>query len=1126
MARTLVTLLALCLTALVPAAAAGQDPPLAEPPVPAVAPEPPPEPPAAGLDQAGVRELAPELYYLKDDAGRLVPVPGFRYRDFLELFRIKEGLGGPAAPPPAVLESVVATIDARDLRAGATSCPVEVTARVRQSRGGWAMVPLGLGQVLLDGPPRHEGPGRLVVDADPDGGGYRCWFESPAAAGADLQHIVTLQGRLPVEIGVGRESFAVRLPLAVASRLELQTPRENPRVDLRPAGGGRVETVAADPGSLVTITGVSGDVRIRLEQAVGGQAALAAEADCRSVVRIDGRTAAITARLALANLDPKTRDVRIRLPRQAQLRRVGGDGSLLAEATGAAADAGTVAVAIEPDDQGRATIELDCERPIDAAGSTPVDPLGFAVAGIEAWRQRGRTSLVIDGDWQVTWEDVPGIRRIDPPAGEREPGLVAAFAYDAQPASLPLQIRPRRSRVVIEPEYRYEVAKSRITLEASLRVAVRGAPVGSVTLTLEPGWSLGDVGPAGVVDAAGVRSEAGRITVPLLQPLTGDAVIEIEAVREIDPAAERLAWRLPVPKADLVGPAAVVVSSNAEIELLPDAAGISGLVRQTSSALRPAASDTIALVYRLDAAEGSFAASRRFLPRRVEAVVTGQVAADERQIEVAQTIRLDVLHVPLEFLELSLAREVVESGSFEIRQAGELIEALDIVTTSESDSAGRPLVLVRALLPVPLLGRGEVLIRYRLATPSIPAEATAAVDVPLPLPVTGGGGDTGVTVRQSLSIEESPALAIVPRGDAWRRDVTGQTAGSRSWSTSQPRQVLPLAISARTREAVGVTVIEAAWLRTRLFPDSREDTATYVVLPAEPQLAVQLPLVAQASSVEARLDGSPVALQARGDGSYAIDMTPPGPGGRLLEIRTVAPWGGTIAGLGLPWPMPLEPPAFPEDVIQRRFSWELAVLPGDHIVGMPNRWTGQQTWAWQGFGWARQPTVESAELAGWIAATLGRPAVSVAAPAWPVQDRRAVYAGIGPPGRAAAWVVPTWVIVLAASGLSLTLGLTMLAVPAWRTTAAVLGLVGCGTILAAALPDLTPLVAQAAAPGAVLAALAAVLRDGGRTVRIRSGRPVVGSPSSLTRTAAPTASLVVASSIEAGPRATAGRETS
>jgi hypothetical protein len=108
MERIRAILLAVLVPVLLGAAAAGQEPL-------ATAADAPPQPaatrPEAGLPE--VRELSPELYYLKDESGRLVPVPGFGYRDFLELFRIKEGLGGPALPPPAILESVVVRIDAR-----------------------------------------------------------------------------------------------------------------------------------------------------------------------------------------------------------------------------------------------------------------------------------------------------------------------------------------------------------------------------------------------------------------------------------------------------------------------------------------------------------------------------------------------------------------------------------------------------------------------------------------------------------------------------------------------------------------------------------------------------------------------------------------------------------------------------------------------------------------------------------------------------------------------------------------------------------------------------------------------------------------------------------------------------
>jgi len=1080
------------------AVAAGQDPPVSPP--------------------QAVREVAPELFYLKDESGRLVPVPGFRYRDFLDLFRIKEGLGGAAAPPRAVLESVVVEIDARRVAAGDASCPVTVTAQVRQSRAGWAMVPLGLGHLFLEGPPQHDGPGRMLVDADPERGGYRCWFEPPSDAGDDLQHSVVLAGRMPVTASAAWDSFLLRLPAAVASRLEVRSARRQPRVELRPASAGRVETAAAEGGSLVTITGLSGEVSIRVEASDATAAtAGAAEADCQSLVRIDGRTAVTEATVSLAGMPPGTRQLRVTLPPRARLRRVGGDAAAGAERAGGPADVAMLSVETGAD--GRASIELECERPIEPSGSGTVDPLGFAVAGIEPWRQRGRASLFVEGDWQATWEDVAGVRRVDPPPGERGVGFVAAFAYDAQPASLPLQIRPRLSRVVIEPEYRYDVSAVRVGLQARLRVAVRGAPIGTLSLGLDPAWIVGDVGPAGLVDSAGVRSEAGRVTIPFLQPLAGDAVVEIEAALEIDPSADRVAWRLPVPRADLVGPAAVLVASDSAIELLPDPTGTTGLVRQTSSSVDPGDADSIAAVYRLDAPEGAFAATRRFLQRRVEAVSSGRIVVDDAGIDVVQAIRLDVLHVPLEFLDLSLSGEVVDAGALEIRQGGTLIEALAIEVTGETDSAGRPLARVKAPLPQPLLGRGEVSVRYRLPMPPIPAEATAAVDVPLPLPAVSG------TLRQTVSIEEPKNLTVVPRGDAWRRDVAIQPGAGRSWSATKPRDMLPLAISARSRETAGVTVIEAAWLQTRLFADTREDSFAYVISPAAAQVEVRLPAAGSATSIEARLDGAAVSLDGRGDEAYAIDMTT-GQGRRLLEIRVVSAWGGNVAGLGLPWPLRLAPPAFAADVIQRRFAWEVGVIRGDHVLAAPHHWTSQQRWVWRGYGWGREPVVSSADLAAWLAETIGRPAVAgaVSPASWPLHESRAVYAGIGPPGEATAWVVPTWLLVLVASGLTLAVGLAMVSRPAWRRPVAVLALATGAIVSAAAFPNAAPLFVQAAVPGVVLATLAAMLRRLDRPASRRSPRPALASASSLTRSAAAPEPLLVASSLEATRHSPAGRD--
>ena len=95
---------------------------------------------------------------------------------------------------------------------------------------------------------------------------------------------------------------------------------------------------------------------------------------------------------------------------------------------------------------------------------------------------------------------------------------------------------------------------------------------------------------------------------------------------------------------------------------------------------------------------------------------------------------------------------------------------------------------------------------------------------------------------------------------------TGYGCGGRAWSVPKPTNLLPLALSARAREAAGITVVEAAWLRTRLFPDRREDVAAYVVAPAERQIEITLPATPAPSVVEVQVDGSPVPQVARDDG--------------------------------------------------------------------------------------------------------------------------------------------------------------------------------------------------------------------------------------------------------------------
>ena len=142
-----------------------------------------------------------------------------------------------------------------------------------------------------------------------------------------------------------------------------------------------------------------------------------------------------------------------------------------------------------------------------------------------------------------------------------------------------------------------DLGATRIALDARLRVSVRGAPVSRIVVGLE-GWGIDEVEPAGLVDTAAISGESSALSIPFQQPLSGDALVEIRCGRSIDRSQERIGWKMPVPRADLVGPASVVILSDSDIEVIPDTEAIRGLVRQVVPAPNRDDGDRMALAYR------------------------------------------------------------------------------------------------------------------------------------------------------------------------------------------------------------------------------------------------------------------------------------------------------------------------------------------------------------------------------------------------------------------------------------------------------------------------------------------------------------------------------------------------
>lgn len=1073
-----------------------------------------------------VEEVRPELFYLKTGSGGLVPVPGFRYEDFVDMLRLKEGLPRGPRPPSAVLTSVEldGTID------GAV-CRATVELRVSQTEAGWASVPVGLSSMRFTKGPVHKGPGKflLEVDTDPVPGdrppGYRAWFEGSAGG----QHVVRLEGTLPVERSAVQEAIMIDMPRATASRAVLATRMSDPVVGVSPAGGdpARIEPDGKEGGSRVELVGLAGPTRIRL--AAAGAAVqvegAAPQAVGEVIVRIDGRRAVSDVTLSLASLPADARSVRVRLPKLATVTRVEPPTAVV-ETAGTASDP-EVLFNVERSPSGEAVVRFECETPVDASGGTPLEALAFRVDGIPDWRQWGRVSVVVSGDWQIAWGAAAGSRRVDPPKALVEgEGCVGAFEYDAQPARLPVRVTPLGSRVVVEPEYRYAVGGSRIELDARLKVSVRGAPVAGIELALE-GWGIDDVGPSNLVDTAGLTGESGRLTIPFLKPLSGNATVELRAARFIGRGEERVKWTLPVPKADLVGPAVVEIVSDRDIELVPDTSGIKGLVRQitASSAPRdpelqsPVSRDAQALAYRLDGTVGTFEATRRFLPRRVDASVSTRVVVDRSDIVVDETLRFDVAHVPLESVSLVVPRGVFESGGLEIRQNEQLLTPISdgrergspAEDAGEEDDSKPSSLTLQVPLASPLLGTGELRLRYSAKTPDVPDEASVPEDLPIVLPA-----DVRVA-RQSFAAESQAGIAVDVRGEQWKRDAaSGMTTSARSWTSAKPQDAVPMALSAERQTASASSIVEAAWFETRLLPDRREDLFRYRIETAAPSIAVTLPSSSlpagtTAGAIEVRLDGRSIAGEVQPGGRLVVDLSGGGTsGGHLLEIDRVQPRQGLFE------PLVLDAPQFGERTIQRRFYWEVRLESNDHVIVPPGRWTSQQRWVWSALGLVRQPIVSRETLGRWLAGNLvpqkgSREPQTVP----PVAERRFVYSGVGWPGREQAWLAPTWLVVLCVSGPVLLASLLAIYRPAVRNAPMAIATAAALVAVSVLVPDQIPLLAQGAIPGLVLAVLAGGLRAAFRSERVRAApnyqQSVIISGGS-TRTTAPAPVVAAADS--------------
>lgn len=1126
------------------AAPARGDPPATPQAAPAASPRAPaaanasgtvaPAAPIAASTAERTSEVKPEVYYVRDKEGRLVPVPGFSYEDFVRYYRLKEKLDRPEPAPRFGLEQMTLTGESRGDR-------VELTAvfKLLLNDADWVRVPLRLNQCVLRGTAEFKGAGEEFLQFDPVADGYVCWIRSAAHSECEL----TLHLLAPVANSAEESRLELNAPHAAVSQLTLHVSAAGAIADASP-GLAPPEVMPAHPpaaGSDISVLGVGGDCWLswRGPDQPLAQLSSALEVTGAVLMRIDGRSVNSDATLTVRSFGAEFDRLHIRLPRGAEL--IGGrqDGYTLTAGNGA--DAGLVEVKLDRKTAGPIDIRLSTERAYDVTKpGESLELAGFAVAEAIPHRQWGYLAVAVAGDWQLVWGEENRVRRVSElPDSLRRKDLVAGFEYYGQPNSLSVRVMPRKTRISVEPQYVYSVREDEVRLDARLDYTIRGAKPFQLEVDL-PGWEIDKIRPEGVIDSGAISTSAsGTITLPLAEPATGDIELNLTAHRRNGPSLKSIAWTLPQPRVDVVGPAEVAILPADNIELTPRPAQISGLGRSNGraftlrsgaiGALPPNASPfagsaqaadaaagplsktgpdggpilgnagnsnaadfaATALFYRAEQADAKFAADFAVRQQDVSVELDNQVSIRDRDVSVVQAIDYLVRYVPLERLRLDVPRALLEQRRLRFAVGKETLQPQ--ATPSETDPAR---TAVSISLPRPILGAFRLEISFTMPEPRPAGSASAPLDLPLSVPRDGS------IVANTAAITAQPGVRIDQREGAWNPlETPAASAGADQTlrlAASDPTDELRLAISRDDSRLQSATFVDRAWIQTWLTESVRQDRIAYWFSTNEDQLRLELPVGIGAADVELTLDGQPLTPSATPSGPLVIALPPESERREhVLELRYQfadrGPHDGSLV---------LEAPKWENHVTIRRTYWQLLLPADEHLLKAAGDLTPEYDWMWNSadFGLRRVPLKDDAQLEQWVGLTrVGKAAdPSAAGPArvaeideQPGRVNRYLFSTAGQGGRFQVVIVRQWLLLLIASAVVLAIGLALIYFPRLRAMRTLVAAAAVAIVAAIVFPDPALLLAQAGSLGLLLIAAALLLR------RLTSRQPAAVKANSI-----------------------------
>ncbi len=1072
------------------------DSPVAPVPVETVEPEPTESaPPQDGRAQnepspyipTRIESLLPNEYWLPDEEGRLRAILGFSFEDFVELYRQRENLTGRNQPPRFSLQRV-SMVGRVEGRVAALTVVIDVVVNSDE----WVRVPLRFDRAMLREPAAYQGPGEQFTHFEGPDKGYVSWIrgngEQPRQLTLKLAVQVTSTGR--------KHGIRMSVPRAAVSELKLSVPLADVVAEATDGVTVGPPVAGAEGTTELTALGPGGDFSLTWHQPADQSTEIPTVLEATGTIfaRLDGAGVQTEAVLSVRSIAGSFDRFQVRLPKGAEwISRETSDYEVVKAEPIAGASAEAQVVEIRRSEKNSKPLEVHLVARRTHDPSKPEEWLelaGFEVLG--AARQSGHLAVAATRDWQVIWRPNFGIRQVDQlqlPEALRHEEVVAGFQYMSQPCSLAARAVVRKTHSSVEPEYLLLVDADRVRLQATLNYTVRGTETSVLDVVLPPGWEFDAVGPANLVAVDGVAIiDSDLLSVPLLQPTSGQIRLNIDAHWPISSQAKSLIIPLPQPQVDVPGPATVIVLPADDVELVPKDELMPGFVRgriELPEGLPQRQQDP--LTYRAESAKPVFAADYRIHEQHIEVKVLSRIRLQPSGGTAEQTLVYTIRYKPTDHLLVDVPSSLAGLQGLEFLHDDQPLLQADMPgARAEANSSGS--IQKRIDLGEAHIGRHVLTVRYPIASAKLNAENLAELTIPLVMPADGD------LTENRVEVSAPPSIELETRGGPWTvapGDSLDRNPGIALGLLAKQRTgQVKLAARLGGNNLSGATEVKRAWIQTRLTGSqsasgsARQDRAVFLFTSTQKQLRLSVPGGVVADKVEILLDRQRVTARPTGDGRLQINL-PADPNHRdhVLEVSLHA------SGRPARGQMTLEVPSLGPDVWVRRLYWQLVLPSNEHVFVSPQGFTPEYTWDWDGYAWGRKPLLSESELADWVtgyngAGTFAHPGAN-----------QYLFSSLGPVENCELRTADRTWIVLCASGAALVLGLLLIYVPVSRHPATLLATVMILLCVGMLYPEPMLLVAQAASLGLALTLIAGLLQRS--VVRRRRGTIMMEASSSI-----------------------------